>query len=675
MNMERNEGGAVESRTKKIKYPKGVFYILPFYCFERLVYYGLLGGSALYLQQRLGYTAPDASSILSLLMSVSYFTPVIGAMIADVWLGKVRTVLIMCVFLCGGCILFTTSAVSTSAITGVSGLLMLGLSSGLIKAIIYSLGGAQFKLPEQKEQQFRYFSTFIWIRCLGYFLAITLMSQLRDSIQCFGDDCYLLPFSILSGFIIVGAWIFYLGRHLYNENAPANNTLLESAKCIYCAIKCSLSRGTPKKDHFLDHAKGTFNDSLIYDIKRTLRILVVFSAFPMCWALIYQSYIGIVFLAKRLDRSLGGFQLPPEMIVALNPLLSLILIPILRIPWVVKTPPMRTSTTRLLTAMVCLFLGFVPYTLLNMAVEQDKIPENKAEIHFYNTQKCPVQIHFAGQKTIDVLPQSQLAYRDVTILLNNTASFSFSSQCTYASNKTEPIDIKLLGGHTSVILILENTIISLDPTVEYLKDGDADAKVRLLQVKSNFDKIYLRNNDFKYVFKSLEPNSTYFTRLKPQTYEVLSSNTILGTAVIQQDGVYDIVAHGNEISVFEMTAPSSIHVAWVFPLYILITLGEIMVTVDTMDFAYSESPIQMKALLQAGQLFTTSIGLWILALLTKLFSLIEILNHKQSYQTIIYAILIAINAVLYKILLYRYQKDKNENDINDDSYRESISKK
>ncbi|CAL4244953.1 unnamed protein product, partial [Meganyctiphanes norvegica] len=617
----------------------------------RLVYYGLLGGAVLYLQRRLGYTAPDASSILALLMSLSYFTPVIGALIADVWLGKVRTVLIVCCLLCGGSILFTTSAVSTSAILGVSGLLMLGLSSGLIKAIIYSLGGDQFKIPEQRQHQFRYFSAFVWIRCLGYFLGIFLMSELRNSIQCFGDDCYLLPFSILSGCIIVGAWLFYLGRHLYIENAPVNNTLLESAQCIFQAIKSSLTRGSPKRDHFLDHAKGSFSDSLIEDIKRTLRVLVVFSSFPMCWALILQSYIGMVFLAKRLDRSFGGFQLAPEMVIALNPLLSLILIPLLRINWVVKTRPMRTSTSRLLTAMVCLFLAFIPYAMLNMAVEQNVIPKDKSEIYVYNTRECSVGISFSGQNTVYIQPKSKFAYSDFNFSPEKPVSCLFNTQCSSTFNKSESIDVEIIGGHISVLILLENNIYSMIPTVEYLKDGDADAKVRLLQIKSDYNEIDLSHEDFKLEFETLGPKNAPFTKLKPQSYEVSSSNTKIGTAMIQQDGVYDIVAHGNQITIFEMTPPTAIHIAWMIPQYILLTLGEIIVTVDTMDFAYSESPIQMKALLQAAQLFTTSIGLWILAGLTKLFSLIEILNHKQSYQTIIYAILIALDAVLYKILL------------------------
>lgn len=69
----------------------------------------------------------------------------------------------MCCIYTIGATIFSLSSVSPimtsilgTQIVGIGGILILGLSAGLMKAVYTSLGPDQFKVPEQRNQQQRY---------------------------------------------------------------------------------------------------------------------------------------------------------------------------------------------------------------------------------------------------------------------------------------------------------------------------------------------------------------------------------------------------------------------------------------------------------------------------------------------------------------------------------------
>ena len=73
----------------KHPYPKGAYFILAGYLLERFVYYGLFGGSAFYMQRMMGLSASSSATCKNVLESINYFTPIIGAILSDTYLGKV----------------------------------------------------------------------------------------------------------------------------------------------------------------------------------------------------------------------------------------------------------------------------------------------------------------------------------------------------------------------------------------------------------------------------------------------------------------------------------------------------------------------------------------------------------------------------------------------------------
>lgn len=56
---------------------------------------------------------------------------------------------------------------------------------------------------------------------------------------------------------------------------------------------------------------------------------------------------------------------------------------------------------------------------------------------------------------------------------------------------------------------------------------------------------------------------------------------------------------------------SPISVLWQIPQFLLIGTSEILASVTSMDFFYSQAPKDMRSFTQALNLFTTSIGTWL----------------------------------------------------------------
>lgn len=65
----------------------------------------------------------------------------------------------------------------------------------------------------------------------------------------------------------------------------------------------------------------------------------------------------------------------------------------------------------------------------------------------------------------------------------------------------------------------------------------------------------------------------------------------------------------------EVTAPNSLHMLWLLPQYVLLTLGEMLVTISGAEFSYCEAPVSMKSVVVSCWLLTTAVGNLIVVLI------------------------------------------------------------
>lgn len=129
-----------------------------------------------------------------------------------------------------------------------------------------------------------------------------------------------------------------------------------------------------------------------------------------------------------------------------------------------------------------------------------------------------------------------------------------------------------------------------------------------------------------YVFET-KRNSTMVSRatevaeFNPKTYDVIVNGQEVSKIAIKLGGVYTLQTYvtpeGIKTNLTVITPANSIHILWLIPQYIIITMGEVMFSVTGLEFAFTQAPISMKSLLQAGWLLTVAFGNLIVVLVAQ----------------------------------------------------------
>uniref|UniRef100_A0A8C7FJI2 Solute carrier family 15 member 2 n=1 Tax=Oncorhynchus kisutch TaxID=8019 RepID=A0A8C7FJI2_ONCKI len=227
--------------------------------------------------------------------SLCYFTPVLGALIADSWLGKFKTIIYLSVVYVIGHIVKSVGAIPSVGdstihiVLSMVGLILIAFGTGGIKPCVAAFGGDQFDEEHTNERR-KFFSIFYMSINGGSVLSTLITPILRGDVQCFGGDCYALAFGVPAILMVIALVVFISGSGMYKKSPPEGNILLDVCKCMGLAIKnrWKSSKYDPKKKHWLDWAEDKYPRRLIHEIKMVLRVLVLYIPLPMFWALFDQ---------------------------------------------------------------------------------------------------------------------------------------------------------------------------------------------------------------------------------------------------------------------------------------------------------------------------------------------------------------------------------------------------
>lgn len=137
-----------------------------------------------------------------------YFFPVLGAIIADSFLGKFNTILYLSMVYAAGNIVLALSAIGPLNLPdrafALLGLFLIAFGSGGIKPCVSAFGGDQFILPQQELQLAMFFSMFYFSINAGSLISTTVTPILREKVHCFDDEsCYSLAFGVPGVLMIV----------------------------------------------------------------------------------------------------------------------------------------------------------------------------------------------------------------------------------------------------------------------------------------------------------------------------------------------------------------------------------------------------------------------------------------------------------------------------------------
>uniref|UniRef100_H2V5Q6 Solute carrier family 15 member 2 n=1 Tax=Takifugu rubripes TaxID=31033 RepID=H2V5Q6_TAKRU len=308
-------------------YPTSICFIVVNEFCERFSYYGMKAVLTLYFLTYLKWDKDLSTAVYHAFSSLCYFTPILGAVIADSWLGKFKTIVYLSIIYVIGHVVKSVGAIPTVGNTDVHialsmiGLILIAFGTGGIKPCVSAFGGDQF--DEENRQKF--FSIFYMSINAGSLLSTLITPILRGDVQCFGGDCYALAFGVPAALMVVALVVFISGSGLYKRNPPEGNVLLEVCRCIGFAIKNRWRRSKydPDRKHWLDWAEEKYSKCLIQEIKMVLRVLLLYIPLPMFWALFDQQGSRWTIQAARMN--MAFVILPPQM---LNALLILVFVPI-----------------------------------------------------------------------------------------------------------------------------------------------------------------------------------------------------------------------------------------------------------------------------------------------------------------------------------------------------------
>jgi solute carrier family 15 oligopeptide transporter 1 len=166
-NLQKDEN--LEGVQPKFKYPRSVFFIIVTEFCERFNYYGIHAILILYLSEELLYKKEVATTIYHAFVMSLYLFGIFGAIIADSWWGRFKTIIVLSIVYSVGSILLALGGVPhlQAREWTIIGLLVTAIGSGGIKPNVSAFGGEQFKLPEQIKHLDNFFSVFYFVINLG----------------------------------------------------------------------------------------------------------------------------------------------------------------------------------------------------------------------------------------------------------------------------------------------------------------------------------------------------------------------------------------------------------------------------------------------------------------------------------------------------------------------------
>lgn len=277
------------------KIPPGIPYIVANEAAERFSYYGMRAILVVFMTQYLmnssGVLEPmngdEAKGYFHLFVSAVYLTPILGALIADGFFGKYRTIIILSLVYCLGHFALAVDDTRVGLLIG-QGLIALG--AGGIKPCVSAHVGDQFGKSNQHLLS-RVYGWFYFAINLGAFASMLITPWLLEN---YGPS---FAFAVPGILMLLATILFWSGRYRFAHIPPGGMSFVNES---FSGI----------------------------GLKTIGKLTIVYLFVAMFWALFDQTGSSWVLQAQQMDRMVFGYEILPSQIQAANPLLIMILVPL-----------------------------------------------------------------------------------------------------------------------------------------------------------------------------------------------------------------------------------------------------------------------------------------------------------------------------------------------------------
>ncbi|KAI1707693.1 POT family domain-containing protein [Ditylenchus destructor] len=381
----------------------------------------------LYLLNVLKFSENHATMFYNGFSIVNQIAPIFGAIFADGYWGKYRTIMYCSIVYCVGKVIF----VGLSSMDywspfhpwlDIIALLIIYMGNAGVSPCVRPFAADQFPVHEEQMLSI-FFSASYAMNNVGYLIAGLVLPIVRAQ-PCFGHDtCYPLSFGISAILVSLSLAVFVVGSKWYKKTPPTEGNVF---KDVYDIVKNSLknrSKSSKKvQSHWLDYYFVSHNceaDSkclhlqrqkriksvchkrqFVDDVKTLFRVMLMFFPVPVYVALYDQQYTTWLIQAIQMDCRIfnGRILLIPEQMQIFNPILIIFLIPILEsciYPFIRRFTAV-TLLRKMVTGLFVTAFSFFIFALVQMRINPTlpELPQaSKAFVSVMNTfDNCDINV-------------------------------------------------------------------------------------------------------------------------------------------------------------------------------------------------------------------------------------------------------------------------------------------
>ncbi len=207
--------------------PAQTKYIVGNEACERFSFYGMRSILVAYMTGVLLMSKNEATEVVHLFIACTYLMPLLGAWLADRFLGRYRTIISISLLYCLGNAVLAMADFAGDTETRkwilFAGLTIIAIGAGGIKPCVSAFVGDQVPASEKEGPTMtRLYAAFYWSVNLGSFFSFLVIPWVR---QNWG---YSWAFGIPGLFMALATLIFWLGRHKYNHVPPTQPEFLKA---------------------------------------------------------------------------------------------------------------------------------------------------------------------------------------------------------------------------------------------------------------------------------------------------------------------------------------------------------------------------------------------------------------------------------------------------------------
>ncbi|HVW13102.1 MAG TPA: MFS transporter [Mucilaginibacter sp.] len=380
MTQSPDAAAAVTPAVTKSKYPKSVPFIIGNEAAERFSYYGLRSILVTFLVAQFYNPLKIASlstgaearanEITHLFVTLSYFMPLVGGILADWFFGKYKVILWISLVYCLGN--FFTSSFTTSLPLFSMGLVLIAIGAGGIKSCVSANVGDQFDKSNQ-DLLSKVYGWFYFSINAGSMVSTILIPW---TYKHYGPS---LAFGLPGILMALATIIFFSGRKMYVRIKPAG---VNRNNFVFISWYALTHLGKKQKGQsWLDVAKGPYDREKVEGIKAVYRVMIVFFFALAFWIVWDQNLSEWVLQADKMNRviNLGfyKFEILAGQVQTFNPVFLLIFIPMFNYwvyPWFDKIGLKTTPLRRLGVGLILTALSFVIIAVIQTSIDHGGHP-------------------------------------------------------------------------------------------------------------------------------------------------------------------------------------------------------------------------------------------------------------------------------------------------------------